>query len=680
MAGSPDAVLRQVGRLFGAGTVAGLAEGQLLDRFLARGDEVAFEALLTRLGPMVLGVCRRTLRDPHDVEDAFQATFLILVRRGGTLRDRDLLAPWLHRVALRVALRAGVEAARRRKHAAIDAGAIADRRPGPPPADLRPAIDEELARLPEKYRAPVVLCDLEGRTHEEAARQLRWPVGTVKGRLSRARDLLRGRLARRGLAPSAGLLAATLAGEARATVPEVLSASTIRAATAVAAGGGLTAGMVPATAAALVHGVTRGMIMTKLKVLAAGTLAVGVIATGAGVLARQAAGPRPPAPGGSPPGITLARQGGGGGPANPAASEPGTPAQPKAEDGPRGAADAADDLFLRLEEARIQLDIVKKEIQERKQAWIEQATSIARAERALKDAPDPDNRIPTYPNQTRAQVEQAVKNSREVLKSTKQKYLEKVHQLQRFSDEVEELQRQSAPPVRGQGSGTVGANRGMGGYGMGMGGMMGGGSGGMGGGFGGGMGGGAGGFGMGMGGVGMGGGMGGGGFLPGSNPGDPRSGRIETSAMIVTQPAGGDRVSAYNMETGTTRTYKLSPKTTAKPVASQQLVALYLKGEEVPQIAAYSALSGDWYPKDLRTPAKGQAVPVVGADAVFYTVGRRVYAFAGTAAKWGVLELEDGAEPHPAMRSTSIMVEEKGRVHVFNYKLGRWDELDAKDR
>jgi len=668
MAGSPDAVLRQVGRLFGAGTVAGLAEGQLLDRFLARGDEVAFEALLTRLGPMVLGVCRRTLRDPHDVEDAFQATFLILVRRGGTLRDRDLLAPWLHRVALRVALRAGVEAARRRKHAAIDAGAIADRRPGPPPADLRPAIDEELARLPEKYRAPVVLCDLEGRTHEEAARQLRWPVGTVKGRLSRARDLLRGRLARRGLAPSAGLLAATLAGEARAAVPEVLSASTIRAATAVAAGGGLAAGMVPATAAALVHGVTRGMIMTKLKVLAAGTLAVGVIATGAGVLARQAAGPRPTAPGGPPPRIALARQVGGGGPAVPAAPDPGPPAQPKAADAPREAADPPDDLFLRLEEARIHLEIVKEDVENAKLNWVNLAKSIAQIERALKEAGVGAN-IAAYSNQPRAQVEQALKNSREQLKSTKQKYLETTQQSRRLTDKIAELERQSAPPAwiafQTKGGGMGGMGGGMSGMGGGMGGPPGGG---------------AGGFGMGMGGVGMGGGMGGGGFMPGSNPGDPRSGRVETSAMILTQPAGGDRVSVYNMETGTTRTYKLPSKTTARPVASQQLAALYLKGEEVPQIAAYSALSGEWYPQDLRAPAKGQAVPVVGADAVFYTVGRRVYAFAGTAAKWGVLELEEGAEPHPAMRPTSIMVEEKGRVHIFNYKLGRWDELDAKDR
>jgi len=141
-----------------------------------------------------------------------------------------------------------------------------------------------------------VLCYLEGRTHEEAADQLRWPVGTVKGRLSRARDLLRGRLARRGLAPSAGLFAATMPEEARAAVSEALAQSTIRAATGVAAGRGVAAGLVPATVAALVEGVVRTMMISKLKTLAAGLLAVGVVVAGAEVLGRQFGGGRASGP------------------------------------------------------------------------------------------------------------------------------------------------------------------------------------------------------------------------------------------------------------------------------------------------------------------------------------------------------------------------------------------------
>ncbi len=217
------AVYRQIGRLFSSGTVAGLSEGQLLDRFVARRDDAAFEAIVARHGPAVLAACRAILRDSNDVDDAFQAVFLVLVRRAGTLRDRESLGPWLYGVSRRVALRARAEAARR------------DRRrgdgpePGSGPAaldfDLRPAIHDEVGRLPATYRAAVVLCYLEGLTHEEAARQLGWPVGTVRGRLSRARDLLRARLTRRGLALSSGALLSAIAADA--AVPPGLGESTL---------------------------------------------------------------------------------------------------------------------------------------------------------------------------------------------------------------------------------------------------------------------------------------------------------------------------------------------------------------------------------------------------------------------------------------------------------------------
>jgi len=295
--GHYGSVLRHINRLFNVGTVTGLSEGQLLERFVARRDEAAFEALVARHGPMVLGVCRQVLRDSHEAEDAFQATFLVLVRKAGSLRQRHLLGNWLYGVAYRVAMRARANSARRRER----------ERPGAEEAavepayqmaqdDVGPVLHEEVNRLPGKYRAPVVLCYLEGHTHEEAAAQLRWPVGTVKGRLSRALDQLRSKLTRRGLALSAGLLTTELARSASAAVPTALVDSTVQAAVLVAASPVAAAGSISASAAALSEGVLKAMIFTKIKVGAAVVLAAGVVVTGAGVLAQQGGGARPGKP------------------------------------------------------------------------------------------------------------------------------------------------------------------------------------------------------------------------------------------------------------------------------------------------------------------------------------------------------------------------------------------------
>ena len=183
-----------------------LPDEQLLDLFLERKGsdaEAAFETLVRRHGPMVLGVCRHILDELHDAEDAFQATFLVLARKAGTIRDRRVLGRWLYEVAYRIAIRSKTHSARRRTHeregaemSAVAAGPEFDAAW----IELRPVLHEEVNRLPEKYRTAVVLCYLEGRTNEEAAEMLQWPVGTVKGRLSRARDMLRSRLTRRGLA------------------------------------------------------------------------------------------------------------------------------------------------------------------------------------------------------------------------------------------------------------------------------------------------------------------------------------------------------------------------------------------------------------------------------------------------------------------------------------------------
>ncbi len=260
------AALRGIERIFNQGSLTGLSEGQLLARF-AVGDEGAFEAIVTRHGPMVRGVCRRLLYDPWDVEDAFQATFLVLLRKAGSLRDGESLGPWLHGVAYRVAARIRARAARRTgeeskgaRPEAVESACDLER------SELRILIDEEIRRLPEKYRGPVVLCYLEGRTHEEAARRLRCSAGSVRGRLDRARQKLKDRLVRRGVAPAAGLAALAAGGDsAAAAVPASLVAETVttlaRAATATAV-----SGTASASALELADGVFRAMIVAKLRV------------------------------------------------------------------------------------------------------------------------------------------------------------------------------------------------------------------------------------------------------------------------------------------------------------------------------------------------------------------------------------------------------------------------------
>lgn len=282
--GSRGAVLQQIQRLFQIGTASGLSEWQLLRRYLALRDESAFEALVARHGPMVLGVCRRILHDPRDVEDAFQATFLVLVRRASALGERDAIGPWLYGVAYRVSLRARAVRLKRSDRERLEPELEAPAPEVDPTLfELSALIDHELGRLPAKYRAPVVLCYLEGQTHEEAARRLGWPLGSVKGRLARARELLRTRLIRRGLVLSAGALAASLSRDLHAGVPELLCDSTVRAAIRFTTQRAV--GVVPASVAALTEGVLRTMSMSKLSVVAASVL----VTTGALVLAGQVA-------------------------------------------------------------------------------------------------------------------------------------------------------------------------------------------------------------------------------------------------------------------------------------------------------------------------------------------------------------------------------------------------------
>jgi RNA polymerase sigma factor (sigma-70 family) len=279
-------VLRQIQRLFSDGSSTGLSDTQLLNRFATRRDEAAFAAILARHGPMVLAVCRGVLRDPFDAEDAFQATFLVLARKAGSAWPQSQLGGWLHKVAYRIAVRASADSARRRGHEQRAAEVAAVEYTGAELIDdLRPALHDELARLPARFRLPVVLCYFEGLTHAQAAVQLRCGEATLRRRLAEARERLRARLRTRGFAPSASTLGLALAREAGAAVPPVCVEATIRAVMCMAAGEAM-ATVVGARVASLTQG-RMAMISTGWKTTAAVLISVAAVAClAAGIGAR----------------------------------------------------------------------------------------------------------------------------------------------------------------------------------------------------------------------------------------------------------------------------------------------------------------------------------------------------------------------------------------------------------
>jgi RNA polymerase sigma factor (sigma-70 family) len=275
-------LLRHIHHVAGPCAPAELSDRDLLERFAGRREEAAFAALVQRHGPLVLGVCRRLLRHEQDAEDVFQATFLVLARKAGSVRWRDSIASWLHAVAHRLALKARAECARRLRQEQR----AAKSRPGTTADELswREAtaiLEEELGRLPDRYRAPLLLCCWEGKARDEAARLLGWTTGTVKGRLERGRELLRRRLVRRGVALSAGLLAV---GLVRGGVPVALAGATVRLA--------LAAEAVPPAVAGLADAALRALTAAKFKAVGV-LLVVALLATGAGVWTHQALTGRP---------------------------------------------------------------------------------------------------------------------------------------------------------------------------------------------------------------------------------------------------------------------------------------------------------------------------------------------------------------------------------------------------
>jgi RNA polymerase sigma factor (sigma-70 family) len=288
---------RSFQRLFESGTAIGLSDAELLDRVRSGPDgRASLEALVLRHGPMVLRICRDVLGDEHEAEDAFQATFLVMVRKGTGVRVGGSLGPWLHGVASRVARHARSDVARRQRR---EGGTLADRPSGGPHAEHfaeraeeHAALHRELAGLPEVFRTPIVLFHLQGLTHEQVARQLRCPVGTVRSRLARGRERLRDRLARRGVGPAAPVFSALDRIALSPSLPGKLVAATTAAAYRFATGAA-TSAVVSTSVLSLTKGTLMTMGFFQGKVMALGLVSIGVVSIGATALLARQDTPRP---------------------------------------------------------------------------------------------------------------------------------------------------------------------------------------------------------------------------------------------------------------------------------------------------------------------------------------------------------------------------------------------------
>ncbi len=265
--GQRDRLLEHIRRIALLGIGERRTDGQLLELFISERDETAFALLLRRHGAMVWSVCRRILGNAHDADDAFQAAFLVLVRKADSIRPREAVGNWLHGVACRTALEARGRLARRRaKEQSLQDMPLLEDKPEEPWQELWPILDRELSRLSDKYRLPIVLCDLEGRSRKDVARQLAIPEGTLSSRLATARKKLAVRLARYGFVVSAASLGILLAEKAAtASLSFSLLSSTTKAAMLIAAGPAVAAGVVSATVSTLTEGVLKAMFIAKIK-------------------------------------------------------------------------------------------------------------------------------------------------------------------------------------------------------------------------------------------------------------------------------------------------------------------------------------------------------------------------------------------------------------------------------
>jgi RNA polymerase sigma factor (sigma-70 family) len=272
-------------RLLASATGPSRPDHELVSRFVEAGDQAAFTVLVQRHGPMVYGVCQRLLEHGHDAEDAFQATFLVFARKARSIRKQASVSCWLYGVASRVAANLRRKTARERRHETVDNAVPSVADADVSWREVRGVLDEELAKLPERLRLPVVLCYLDGKTRDEAAQELGWSESTLRGRLERGRDLLRGQLTSRGVTLSAALLASLLTENAASALPASLVASTVNAV------GKPLAGVVSAKVIGLVLMEVNAMFVSKLihvaLVVCVATLVLGGVAVGTGALLRE---------------------------------------------------------------------------------------------------------------------------------------------------------------------------------------------------------------------------------------------------------------------------------------------------------------------------------------------------------------------------------------------------------
>jgi RNA polymerase sigma factor (sigma-70 family) len=340
-----------------------LADQELVQRYVTSKDQAAFSCLVKRHGPMVLGICRKMLRHEQDAEDAFQATFLVLAKKGSTIRQREAVGGWLYSVAYRVASKLRAVQARRK----VRENPLGDQVPARDGEDLswrevQLAVCAELDRLSEKYRGPLLLCCLQGKTRDEAAQQLGCGVGVLRGRLDRGRELLRARLQRRGLALSAALLSLGVAENASAAFLHAsLFSSTVKAATS--AGTTASAKIVSAQAAALSQGVIQAMFLGKLKAAVVTVATLVAVSSAAGVVCYR----------------TMAQE----------PSPSSTPAAQRTSESGKRSGDDVDPRKLQLELERLRLELEKTRLElvrARKEIAILKARAEADRVRAMRQA------------------------------------------------------------------------------------------------------------------------------------------------------------------------------------------------------------------------------------------------------------------------------------------------------
>jgi RNA polymerase sigma factor (sigma-70 family) len=642
-------VVREVSRLFRVGTVAGFSEGQLLDRFVTSRDEAAFEALLARHGPMVLGVCRRVLDDPSDVEDAFQATFLILVKKAASLRNRDLLANWLYGVALKVARRARKTASRRRAREKTERTEAV--MPGPgvgngvdEPGELRAILDDEIARLPEKFRTPVLLCYLQGLTHDQAAERIACPVGTVRSRLAKARDVLQGRLTRRGAAPSAGLLATDRLLGACPEVPYALLQSTIKAASQLATGQALAAGTVSTSTCVLMKGAMNAMTIQKCLTVVTAASTLGLATVGGSLLAAQESG--------------------------------------------RGSGSSASQT--REQDRDELIKSLRQELREARQRIAAQTRQIDILSERL------DQLQETASGATSGTRPASLGNKADGASSTGgagsgNPGAGSMTSSSSINQPIGSAQGAMARGMMGGGMASMSGpamSAGAAGNGaMGMAGMSGSGAmampgmmGGMGGGSMPGMGGNRS-MGMaGMGMVGMGGGSTSNAGTTTKGSGTGKSPFLEgPNQTIITTSAAGDRVVVHHLGSQSTKAFKVSSGERITPICSENILALAVAGPEISRIAVYDFEKPEWNAIELKEPLKdGKAIPILTGDAAFYKIGHRVYAYSPQAKRWDVLNLKDDSAQSVwyGGRKAAFLMED--HLHIFNVESGKWEDVDLK--